>query len=179
MAAETEAWLRSRGLPIQLANSTIQRTSPKHDDLLSNLTNLEQREFKRHIDRLFHRSLDDCHGECALRQQELAEIVSDCLLFFNGERYDLDRFVVMPNHVHALVQFRSGESFKTISQSWMRYSARRMNELRGTNGAFWQPEAFDHLIRSVEQFEYLQRYIAENPARAKLEAGDFLYWERE
>ena len=100
-------------------------------------------------------------------------------MFYDGKKYDLDRFVVMPNHVHAIVQFRNGGSLQSVSQSWMRYSGRQMNAEMGRKGAFWQPECFDHIIRNVNQFEYLQGYVAENPVKAKLKDGEFLYWQRE
>jgi hypothetical protein len=48
----------------------------------------------------------------------------------------------------------------------------------GRTGPFWQSEPFYHLVRSAEQFEYLQRYIAENPSKANLKPGEFLYWTR-
>ncbi len=161
-----------------LLHPRFTRTSPDHDRLLTKLTVEQQKEFKRLTNRVFHHCLDECHGACVLRQTHLAEIVADCLRFFDGQRYDLDRFVVMPNHVHAIVQFRQGFSLETISQSWMRYSARQINQQLGSSGAFWQPEPFDHLIRSLDQFEYLQRYIAQNPMKAKLKTREFLYWTR-
>jgi type I restriction enzyme R subunit len=65
-----------------------------------------QREFRRLRDRAWHRALDDCHGECLLRDPMNARIVADGLLHFDGKRYDLDTFIIMPNHVHLLVQFR-------------------------------------------------------------------------
>lgn len=84
----------------------------------------------------------------------------------------------MPNHVHVLVQFRQGYDLSTVSQSWMRYTARQINKEIGRTGVLWQPEAFDHIVRNPEQFEYLHRYIAENPKKANLKAGEFLYWKR-
>ncbi|MFN7627948.1 MAG: transposase [Pirellula sp.] len=127
---------------------------------------------------LLHRSLDSCHGSCLLRNPILAEIVADSIKKFDGEKYDLDSFVIMPNHVHVIVQFRQENGLHTIGQSWMRYTARRINERIGRTGVLWQPEPFDHAIRSSEQFEYFQRYITENPIKAKLAQGEFLYWRR-
>ena len=129
-------------------------------------------------DRAFHQSLDECHGACLLRQPELANIVSDAILHHEGIQYDLDCFVVMPNHVHAIVQFRAGYSIKTIGQSWLRYSARKIKKQINRNGAFWQAEPFDHIIRSPEQFVYLQGYVRDNPSKAKLREGEFIYWCR-
>jgi len=114
-----------------------------------------------------------------LKKPKLARIVANSLLFYDGRKYDLDRFIVMPNHVHAIVQFRTGESLDLVSESWMRYTARQINFETGDSGAFWQREPFDHIIRSLEQFEYLQKYVAENPLKANLRDGEFVFWARE
>jgi len=58
-----------------------------------------------------------------------------------------------------------------------KYTATRINRVLGRRGRFWQEESFDHLVRSLEEFKYLRRYIAENPVRAKLRDGEFLYRE--
>lgn len=84
----------------------------------------------------------------------------------------------MPNHVHAIVQFLAGATLATVSQTWLRFTARSINKVTGESGAFWQPEPFDHLIRSLEQFDYLHRYTAENPQKANLRPGEYRYWER-
>lgn len=160
---ELEQWLATRNLPLDLATSTVGQSFSNHDQTLGKLSSQQWRESKRLSDRMFHRSLDECHGACLLKQPALATIVAKALLFYDGAKYDLDRFVVMPNHVHAIAQFRVGASLKTVSQSWMRYTARKINAATGGSGAFWQPEPFDHIIRSSEQFEYLQQYVFETP----------------
>jgi REP element-mobilizing transposase RayT len=105
-------------------------------------------------------------------------LVGDAILFYEGDKYDLDSFVVMPNHVHAIVQFLAGATLATVSQTWLRFTARSINKVTGESGAFWQSEPFDHLIRSLEQFDYLHRYTAENPQKANLRPGEYRYWER-
>ena len=166
---EQKAWLLQHGM---------KPTLPVDSTLIAELPFPSQKEFRRLRDRLWHRSLDSCHGDCLLRQPKLARIVGDALRYFDGDRYDLDSFIVMPNHVHLLVQFRPPTTLKDQAQSWLRYSAREINKQLGKSGTFWQSEPFDHLVRSPEQFEYLQRYIAENPKKANLQADEFLYWTR-
>ena len=165
-------------LPLELATSTAIQKSMQHNALLEALSTSQRGEFKKLSDRFFHQSLDECHGKCLLRSPELANVVGDAISFFDDDKYDLDRFVVMPNHIHAIVQFRTGESLEVVSQSWMRYTARQINAATGCSGVFWQAEPFDHIIRGSEQFEYLQKYIFENPNKANLRNGEFLYWER-
>lgn len=123
-------------------------------------------------------SLDQAHGECWLRVPEFARIVGDCLLKFNGDRYDMERFVVMPNHVHVMVQMRHDWQLQEQCTSWLRFSGREINRLKQRKGRVWQTEAFDHIVRSESQFVYLQKYIADNPIKARLRTGEYLLWIR-
>ncbi|WP_390658128.1 transposase [Crateriforma spongiae] len=59
--------------------------------------------------------------------------------------------------------------------SWMRYTARRINDHLGRQGHLWQSEPFDHLVRNEKQLEYLRDYIKDNPVKANLAQGEFLY----
>lgn len=136
-------------------------------------------QFRKLRARAWHRSLDECHGARLLKKPSLARIVAESLLYHDGVKYDLDSFIIMPNHVHAIVQFRSGGSLKTISQSWLRHTARQINFETGNKGEFWQSEPFDHIIRNGNQFEHLQSYIADNPKKAGLHDGEYLYWKRQ
>ncbi len=137
-----------------------------------------QREFLKYRQSCWHGHLDSCHGECLLRQRDLAQIVAKSLKHFDGDRYELDCFVVMPNHVHLLAQFHAPTTCRGQSESWLHYTAAQINKRIGRKGTFWQSEPFDHLVRSVDQFEYLQRYIAENGPKACLPTTDYLYWRR-
>lgn len=138
-----------------------------------------ERDYRRLSDRPWHDALDECHGACELRRPELAGIVGDALRYFDGVRYDLDSFVVMPNHVHLIVQFRHPYTLKRQTAGWTRYTAGEINRALGRSGVFWQGEVFDHLIRTPEQLGYLRKYIADNPRKARLKPGEYLYWSRE
>jgi type I restriction enzyme R subunit len=122
--------------------------------------------------------LDRGYGACALRNQPAAELVAGALRHFDGDRYHLGDFVVMPNHVHLLVCLLGATEIEAQCQSWKKYSAGQINRLLGRSGRFWQEESFDHLVRSPEHFERLERYIAENPAKAGLPEGEYLHWVR-
>ncbi len=176
--SELKQWLTTNKLPLALAESTAIRKSMQHDAMLESLSPLHRHEFKKLSDRIIHQSLDECHGKCLLKRPAIAKIVSDALHFYDHDKYDLERFVVMPNHVHAILQFRADATPKVVSQSWMRYTARQINAGTGETGGFWQPEPFDHIIRSPEQFEYLQQYIFDNPTKANLHQSEYLYWQR-
>jgi len=122
----------------------------------------------------FDGHLDACYGACLLRRGDLAAIVGDSLHKFDGDRYVLTDFVVMPNHVHVLAAFRDEKMMLDQCASWKRFTARRINAATKESGEFWQEDAFDHLVRSAEQFGHYRRYIADNGPRAKLLPGDYL-----
>jgi putative transposase len=123
-------------------------------------------------------ALDLGHGACVLKAPALSEIVGDSLLHFDGQRYFLTDFVVMPNHVHLLATFPSEEALFEQCTSWKRYSARQINQRLDQSGELWQVEQFDHLVRSAEQFEHYRQYIANNPKRARLRIGEYRHYSK-
>jgi type I restriction enzyme R subunit len=147
--------------------------------LVELLSERDRAEFHRTFNRCREDYLDTCHGRCLLRQPKLSSIVADSLLHFDGDRYRMGDFVVMPNHVHLLAAFPSAGEMKDQCDSWMHYTAFRINQAIGEKGKFWQQEPFDHLVRSLEQYEYLRRYIADNPKKAGLKTGEYFYWRYE
>jgi REP element-mobilizing transposase RayT len=122
--------------------------------------------------------LDGGLGACVLKRPELSRIVEESLLHFDGDRYFLTDAVVMPNHVHLLVAFRDEATMLSQCTSSKRFTGRRINELLGQSGEFWQVEQFDHLVRSELQFEHYRRYIAGNPLKARLSAGSFRVYSK-
>ena len=88
-------------------------------------------------------------------------------------------FVVMPNHVHLLAVFHDEGRMLKQCESWKRFAAVRINRDLGRSGEFWQEDAFDHLVRGPDQFEYFRRYIAANPENAGLGEGDYRWYSRE
>ncbi|MBL8854980.1 MAG: transposase [Planctomycetaceae bacterium] len=169
-------WLRGQDLPEELANVLAKQRTPEQEQIIESLPPQARSNYFKRVNQLMHRSLDACHGTCPFRQSEVAKIVADCITFFDGQRYDLDCFVVMPNHAHAIVQFRPGYDLSLVGHSWLRYSSRLINKHIGRKGPLWQAEPFDHVIRSLQQFYYLRRYIEQNPLNAKLRAGEYYYF---
>lgn len=135
-----------------------------HD--LPKLSREERAEYHRLFSERYENLLHAGSGSCALRDPVNAEIVGVALRHFDGERYDLDEFVVMPNHVHVLVKPRPGHGLAEILHSWKSYTANQLNRRLGRTGQLWQHESFDHLVRSDAAMEAIRRYIRENPQRA-------------
>ncbi|MEM0895773.1 MAG: transposase [Verrucomicrobiota bacterium] len=107
--------------------------------------------------------LDSGHGSCLLRDKENANIVEELMRRFDGERYDLGAYVVMPNHVHAVVKPLTEELSKTL-KAWKGVSARRINQQTSTKlSHIWQDESYDRIIRDPEHLYEVIRYIGANP----------------
>lgn len=94
-------------------------------------------------------------------------------------RYFLSDYVVMPNHVHVLVAFPAEEAMLNQCESWKHYTAQRINKILRRRGRFWQQDAFDHLVRSPEEFERLRQYIADNPVASRLQPGEYLHYRKD
>ena len=134
----------------------------------------QQQDFRDTVMNRWNGDLDACHGSCVLRRPELAKVVSDSLDHFDGDRYELTDYVVMPNHVHVLVAFLDEATMLKQCTSWKHFTATQINKAIGRSGSFWQQDGFDHLVRSPEACDHLRRYIADNPRRANLPASTFV-----
>jgi REP element-mobilizing transposase RayT len=105
--------------------------------------------------------LDAGYGQCILRQH--GDVVAEALRFFDGQRYRLHAWCVMPNHVHVLFRLERGADLDRVLHSWKSYTAHRIGL-----GVIWQREYFDRLIRGPEDFRETRNYILRNPMKAGL-----------
>jgi REP element-mobilizing transposase RayT len=167
--AERADWLRHHG---------VDPTHPNWEALVRERPVARQREFRGFVSQRWNDHLDELHGACVLGRPNCAAVVADSLRHFDQERYYLSDFVVMPNHTHALVAFPSEEAMLAQCESWKRYTAVRINRLLGRKGRFREQDAFEHLVRSPEEFERLRRYIEENPISARLLPNQYIHYRR-
>ncbi len=123
-----------------------------------------RREFYELFPERLQRWLDNGYGECPLADGRYRTIVEDALRHFDGKRYHLNEYVVMPNHVHVLVSPLGEYGLSDILHSWKSFTANQINKLTGREGAFWQKESFDHIVRSPAQVERIREYIRKHPA---------------
>ena len=168
--AERDEWLNYHGI------------NPDQDDwrrFVEELPDSERLEFHREFTTKWHQELDSGHGECVLRQPELAGIVAGSLKYFHGERYHLFAFVVMPNHVHVLTGMNGRGAMKEQCRSWKKWTATEINRRLKRRCEFWQTESFDHLVRSEGSFHKFRRCIEENPVKARLRDGGYVLYVEE
>lgn len=111
--------------------------------------------------------LDRGHGECHLRNPQVAALVEQSIRFHDARRFRLLAWVVMPNHAHVLVEIWQTPLSK-VMQNWKSITAVGANKILGRTGTFWQPEYWDHFMRSEEQTRKTIRYIESNPVKANL-----------
>ena len=137
--------------------------------------------------------IDSGYGSCVLRELEVAEMAQNAFFYFDGERYRLLEWVVMPNHVHVLFQPINGWTVAQTVASWKKYTARGITEFRrrasqetggprsGSGGAsqetgvpreepspVWHREYWDRFIRNERHFQQAVEYIRQNPVKAAL-----------
>lgn len=87
-------------------------------------------------------------------------------------------WVVMPDHLHWLVQLQSG-SLDELMRRIKSKSARQINQHLGTQGQIWQPGYHDRALRQDEDLQAAARYIVANPLRVGLveRIGDYPLWD--
>jgi REP element-mobilizing transposase RayT len=147
-----EAWKRELGLDELSRHSGNSRTSRAN------------RKLRQRIEKY----LDCGYGECVLKRHENADLVAKALQHFDGTRYQLFAWVIMPNHVHVLCRQKPGWPLSNIVRSWKSFTAHAINKSLGRTGAFWQADYFDRYIRNEAHFLAVAHYIETNPVSAGL-----------
>ncbi len=112
---------------------------------------------------------DAGYGQCFLRDERIAAIMQDTLKHFDGERYQLICWCIMPNHVHVLIEVNEGWSLSRIMHGWRSYTAKEANRILGRTGRFWMEEYYDRYIRDDNHLQKTINYILNNPANAGLD----------
>lgn len=132
------------------------------------LAHLEEKEIETERRVRVESYLDKGMGEAWLKKREVADLVQNALLHFDGKRYRLPAWVIMPNHVHALLVPEQGHSLSSILHSWKSFTSNQANKLLGRSGNFWQEDYFDRYIRNTKHFGDAIDYIENNPVKAGL-----------
>ena len=111
------------------------------------------------LQKRIERYLDQGYGPAFLKYTEVAKIVQDSLLKFDGVRYNLFSWVAMPNHTHSLLTRFDDWELGQLMHSHKSYTAHEANKLLKRTGQFWMGEYFDRYIRNAEHFQNTVRYI--------------------
>jgi REP element-mobilizing transposase RayT len=125
-----------------------------------------------------------------LAQPEIARIVQEAFHYRDGKVFDLHAYCIMSNHVHLVFEPLSTSECHSdvlplykILQSLKRHTARQANLVLGREGAFWQDESYDRVIRDQEEYTRIIQYVLQNPVKAGLvsqwEEGQWTYCKPE
>jgi REP element-mobilizing transposase RayT len=137
-------------------------------------------EIARELFRRIEGWLDQGLGSCVLKQPNLAERVIEAMHAGDGTNHELGCYVVMANHVHAIVRpLVPGENdVEDVLRIWKGRSAYEINQQRGASGALWQRESYDRIIRDEEHLWRVIQYIGRNPKNAGLDPTTTPLWIR-
>jgi REP element-mobilizing transposase RayT len=134
----------------------------ERERLLRGVTSRQDRvRLDRALELRLDRELDGGRGSCLLRDH--GWIVADALRHFDGDRYQLHAWCVMPNHVHVVFYLERGADLPKVLQGWKSWTAHQIGR-----GVIWQREYFDRVIRNAREYEETCRYVRENPMKAGL-----------
>ncbi|AWM36001.1 Transposase IS200 like protein [Gemmata obscuriglobus] len=132
------------------------------------LTEHPEPEHERELRKRLDKYLDTGYGARHLLDTRIARLVEGALWYFDGVRYLLHAWVVMPNHVHALFTPLDGWSLSRVVASWKSFTAKEANKVLGRTGRFWHKDYFDRYVRNAEHFALAADYIECNPVKAGL-----------
>ncbi len=169
---DTNGWYRRNYIPHFDSEGPVFITYRLADSLpesvAEELKQLPPEERPKHL----NANLDDCAGSCVLERPECAAVVEENFKYFDGRKYRLCEWVVMPNHVHVIIDHAMA-ALDEILYSWRSYTSKKIQSLlppplRPENARLWQRGYFDRNIRSGRHLWATRCYILLNPVHAGL-----------
>ncbi|HXK69760.1 MAG TPA: TaqI-like C-terminal specificity domain-containing protein [Caldisericia bacterium] len=132
-------------------------------------------EYNEKFNERLEKWLDSGYGSCILTNPAIRKEVIESILKFDGQRLKVHSAVIMPNHVHLLLEPFTGYSLSEILKGIKGASAQKVNKFLETKAnKIWMEESYDHIVRSEKEYFYFIRYIVNNPIRANLPSDK--YW---
>ncbi len=102
-----------------------------------------------------------------LSNSHVVKMVVDAIHYRDSKKYELIAYSIMPNHVHMVITVeRSDTSLYRILQSLKAFTAKEANKILNRNGAFWQNESYDHVVRNEKELGNIIWYVLNNPVKA-------------
>jgi len=132
------------------------------------LSHLNDSEREIHVRKRIERYLDLGKGSAWLKIPLIADIVEQAFMHFDAVRYNLAAWVIMPNHMHALLTPLAGWQLESILHSLKSFTSNKCNAALGRQGKFWQQESFDRYVRDERHYQNAITYIEMNPVKAGL-----------
>ena len=146
----------------------------ERDEQLSKSRKRYFKKFDEYLDRA-------SHGPDWLREERIASIVADAMHYRDEKEYNLLAYNIMPNHVHIVFDVarfaesrpsvRDGVSHYIVTDiigSLKKHTALESNKILLRDGAFWQHESYDHVVRNEAELGRIIEYVLYNPVKAGL-----------
>lgn len=173
-----KGWYASRNLPHFDAPGTRQFVTYRLADALPVARRSEWESFLKLEDNMEKRRrieacLDKGYGSCALRDPRVAGMVQQNLWHHDGVKYQLLAWVIMPNHIHVLIEIWQ-TPLGEIVKGWKGYTSKEARKILGTGDklsplrTFWAEDYFDRYLRDDDHYRRAVHYIENNPNKAGL-----------
>jgi putative transposase len=128
---ERQLWLEARGITESLSRIEREKTYAKIDPQ-------QRRNFERQNARRLFSELDRCHGCCLFKNPVARNILRESMLHNNGIHYHSGDFVIMPNHVHWIIQPLEESRLWKSMRAIKRFSATQLTRSGLHEGKLWQ-----------------------------------------
>jgi putative transposase len=122
--------------------------------------------------RIFFATTKTSMGKRVLQSERNAGLLIDVLRSFVAERrFQLHDFVIMPDHVHLLVEVCGEMTIEKAMQLIKGRFSHRLSHEIDYKGEVWQRGFTEEQVLNKETFEAHRAYIAGNPIKAGLVAS--------
>ncbi len=142
-----------------------------------NPINKELEKWHRERHNRLERYLDAGHGACVLANPACRDIMVRALEFMDGGRCIIHSYVIMPNHIHLLIEPNGEWTIQKIIGSVKMFTAKEINSLLGRTGRLWRKDYFDRIVRNEKNYIRVLGYIKANPL--KMAGNRYTYYIRE
>jgi REP element-mobilizing transposase RayT len=177
----------AESLPVNVVLRLIEEQQNKEKIIEKLSSKKEQSRMRKELQQVYFEKFDEeldkgLFGPQWLKGPAVADLVAKKIKIRDGKNYDLLACCIMPNHVHLVIDLAKISNVPRdteLSQN-RRYpltsvlrllkgsSAREANLRLNRQGAFWQHESYDHVIRNVKELRRIIVYVLNNPVKARL-----------
>ncbi len=79
----------------------------------------------------------------------------------------LDKYVIMPNHIHLLLQINTDEDGRAMLAPTIQKVVQQFKGVvsKQAGVSLWQKGFYDHVVRSEHDYQEIWEYIRDNPAK--------------
>jgi len=163
-------------MQLELALAKIEKDNPPDKE------DLIVKAKKRFFSQRAHLIDGALYGSCHLKKPDVAQILKDKIMEYDGRLIEVEAMCIMPNHVHLLfsmeLQLENAGDIGEEAQGYVQLdkvmqlikggSSYLINKHLGLKDRFWAKDSYDHYIRNEAEWYRVVRYILLNPVKAGL-----------